>query len=272
MWARGSGRGESGGPDEDPAMGRSLASGPALEIGDTVAGQTIRMLRGCPAPVELRRRGLMVKSRVWTLGVVAFVAVATSGCRHLVHQHQLDGMMDPVNAQLAEHDGRLTTLESDVAGLQNDVAELRRRMDQLARDFGAHVSDEDMHCGCGLAVSLPVHFDLNSDEVRSVDQPILDAFASSVMQSYPNAELTVEGSTDSFGSAAANMALSRRRAENVRSYLISAGMNGDNVSVVGLGLTRLVNNDEGSQNPQSGIENRRVTFVLEWAGPGSTNN
>ena len=214
----------------------------------------------------------MVKTRVWTLGVVAFVAMATSGCRHLVHQHHLDGMMDPVNAQLADHESRITTLESDVAGLQNDVAALRRQMDQLARDFGAHVSDEDMHCGCGLAVSLPVHFDFNSDAIRAVDQPILDAFASAVMRTYPNAELTVEGSTDRYGSAAGNMALSRRRAENVKSYLVNAGMNADNISVVGLGLTRLVNDDEGSQNPQSGIENRRVTFVLEWAGPGSTNN
>ncbi|MDH3733092.1 MAG: OmpA family protein [Gemmatimonadota bacterium] len=214
----------------------------------------------------------MVKSRVWTLGFVAAIAVTMTGCRHLVHQHHLDGLMDPVNAQLADHEGRVTTLESDVAGLQNDVAELQRRMDQLARDFGAHVSDEDMHCGCGLAVSLPVHFDFNSDAVRSVDQPILDAFASAVMGSYPNATLTIEGSTDSFGSASGNMALSRRRAENVKNYLVSAGMNGDNIGTVALGLTRLVNSDEGSQNPQSGIENRRVTFVLEWAGPGTANN
>lgn len=214
----------------------------------------------------------MGKTRVWTLGLVAIAAAATTGCTHLVHEHEITGMMDPVNAQLADHDGRISANESAIAGLQNDVAELRRRMDQLASDFGAHVSDEDMHCGCGLAVSLPVHFDFNSDVVRAVDRPILDAFASAVMGAYPNASLTVEGSTDSFGSAAGNMVLSQRRGENVKSYLVSQGMSADNIAVVGLGLTRLVNNDEGSTNPQSGIENRRVTFVLEWAGPGSTNN
>ena len=214
----------------------------------------------------------MGKSRVWTLGFVAVIAVTMTGCRHLVHQHHLDGLMDPVNAQLADHEGRITTLESDVAGLQNDVAELRRRLDQLAQDFGAHVSDEDIHCGCGLAVSLPVHFDFDSDALRAVDEPILDAFASAVMGAYPNATLTVEGSADSFGGAQYNTALSRRRAENVRDYLVSAGMNADNIRVVALGESRLVNNEDGSVNPQSGIENRRVTFVLEWAGPGTTNN
>lgn len=212
----------------------------------------------------------MGKTRVWMAGLVAVVAAST-GCTHLVHEHEIEGMLDPVNAQLAEHDSRITAVESDVAGLQNDVAELRRRLDQLANDFGAHVSDEDMHCGCGLAVSLPVHFDFDSDDVRNVDEPILDAFASAVMGAYPNARLTVEGSADSYGSPAYNTALSRRRAENVRDYLVSAGLSSGNIAVVGLGESRLMNNETGVTNPQSGIENRRVTFVLEWAGPGSTN-
>lgn len=213
----------------------------------------------------------MGKTRVWTVGLGTVLAVAATGCAHLVHQHEITGMMDPVNAQLADHEGRVTTLESDVAGLQNDVAELRRRMDQLADDFGAHVSDEDLHCGCGLAVSLPVHFDFNGDAVRSVDQPILDAFAAALSDTYPGAQLTVEGFADSAGSQDYNRALSRRRAQNVREYLVSAGLDADNITVAALGETRLVNSDTGVTNPQSGIENRRVTFVLEWAGPGTTN-
>ena len=36
-----------------------------------------------------------------------------------------------------------------------------------------------------------------------------------------------------------------------------------------MGETRLVNEETGVQNPQSGIENRRATFIIEWAGPGS---
>jgi len=213
----------------------------------------------------------MGKTRVWTLGVAAVLAAASTGCTHLVHQWEIDGMMDPVNAQLAEHEGRISAVESDVAGLQNDVAELRRRMDQLERDFGAHVSDEDMHGG-GLAVSLPVHFDFDSSDIRSVDRPILDAFASAVNGSYSGANVTVEGFTDSAGSPGYNTRLSRQRAEAVRDYLVeNGGMNTDNLRIAALGEARLVNDETGVTNPQSGIENRRVTFVLEWAGTGSTN-
>lgn len=213
----------------------------------------------------------MGKTRGWTLGLAAALAVTAAGCTHLVHEHELDGMFDGVNAQLADHDGRITTLESDVAGLRNDVAELRRRMDQLANDFGAHVSDEDLHCPCGLAVSLPVHFDFNRDEIRDVDEPILDAFAAAVMGAYPDALLTVEGFADQAGSNAYNVGLSRRRATAVRDYLVQQGLTADNIRVQAYGEQRLVNNETGVTNPQSGIENRRVTFVLEWAGPGTTN-
>lgn len=213
----------------------------------------------------------MGKTRVWTLGLAAVLTVTATGCTHLVHQWEIEGMMDPVNAQLAEHEGAISALQSDVAGLQSDVAALQAAMRQLESDFGAHVSDEDMHSG-GLAVSLPVHFDFDSSEIRAVDQPLLDAFAAAVNGTYPNATVTVEGSADQAGSAAYNSRLSRERAENVKAYLVdSAGMNADNIAVVALGESRLVNEETGVQNPQSGIENRRVTFVLEWAGPGTTN-
>lgn len=213
----------------------------------------------------------MGKTRGWTLGLAAALVVTATGCTHLVHQHELEGMFDGVNAQIADHDGRITTLESDVAGIRNDVAELRRRMDQLANDFGAHVEDEDLHCPCGLAVSLPVHFDFNRDAIRDVDQPILDAFAAAVTGAYPDALLTVEGFADQAGSSAYNVGLSRRRATAVRDYLVQQGLSADNIRVQAYGEQRLVNNETGVTNPQSGIENRRVTFVLEWAGPGSTN-
>lgn len=214
----------------------------------------------------------MGKTKVRMLGLVTVFAVAATGCTHLVHQEDLEGMLDPVNAQLAEHDGRISTVESDVAGLRNDVDELRRRMDQLESDFGAHVSDEDLHCPCGLAVSLPVHFDFDSSELRDVDLPILDAFAAAVNGAYPDALVTVEGFADQAGSAAYNQRLSEERANNVRDYLVqNGGLSAGNVRIDPMGEDRLVNQDTGVTNPQSGIENRRVTFVLEWAGPGSTD-
>ena len=153
--------------------------------------------------------------------------------------------------------------------LQGDIEELRSQLDRLQQEFGGHVSDDDMH-GAGLAVALPVHFDFNSSDVRAVDRPILDAFAAAIQGSYPQARVTVEGSADSAGSEAYNMRLSQARAESVRDYLVqTAGMNADNISIAAMGESRLVNQDTGVEDRQNGIENRRATFVVEWAGSGS---
>jgi peptidoglycan-associated lipoprotein len=210
----------------------------------------------------------MVKTRCWSVAVVtALLAGTMGGCTHLVHQWELDGLLDPVNAELADHDTRITTLESDVAALQNRVGQLEQTVNQLGGTVNSHINDESLHCPCGLEVSLPVHFDFNSDAVRPVDQGILDGFAASVMGNFPNAKVTVEGFADAAGSSAYNIGLSRRRAQNVRSYLVGQGMTEDNVEVAAYGEARQVKPGEtGAVDAQSGIENRRVTFVLEWAG------
>ncbi|WP_419162578.1 OmpA family protein [Candidatus Palauibacter sp.] len=211
----------------------------------------------------------MGEIRGWVPGVVVLLAFASAGCMQLVRQWELDGVMEPVHGQLADHETRISANAAAMEALQNDIQALRSRLDQLQREFGGHVSDDDMH-GAGLAVSLPVHFDFNSSDVRAVDRPILDAFAAAISGSFPQARITVEGSADQAGSAAYNMRLSQARSESVRNYLVdNAGLDADNIAAAAMGETRLVNEETGVQNPQSGIENRRATFIIEWAGPGS---
>jgi peptidoglycan-associated lipoprotein len=211
----------------------------------------------------------MRQNRVWVPMVVVALAFLSTGCMQLVRQWELDRVMEPVNGQLADHESRIAANTAAVGALQGDIEELRSQLDRLRQEFGGHVSDDDMH-GAGLAVALPVHFDFNSSEVRAVDRPILDAFAAAIQGSYPQARVTVEGSADSAGSETYNMTLSRARAESVRDYLVqTAGMNADNISIAAMGESRLVNQDTGVEDRQNGTENRRATFVVEWAGPGS---
>lgn len=211
----------------------------------------------------------MRQNRVWVSMVVVALAFLSAGCMQLVRQWELDRVMEPVHGQLTDHETRIAANSAAVEALQGDVEELRNRLEGLREEFGGHVSDDDMH-GAGLAVSLPVHFDFNSSDVRAVDRPILDAFAAVIQGSFPQARITVEGSADSAGSEAYNLSLSRTRAESVKDYLVqNAGMNADNIAIAAMGESRLVNQDTGTEDRQSGIENRRATFVVEWAGSGS---
>ncbi|MFQ5679849.1 MAG: OmpA family protein [Gemmatimonadota bacterium] len=202
---------------------------------------------------------------------VAVVALAAgaAGCTHLVHREDLEGRFEPIEATQADHETRITALESDVAGIKDDLAALRRELEQLREDFNGHVSDEEMHGG--MRVSLPVHFDFDRAEIRDVDRPILDHFAAAVTRHAPNALVTVEGFADSSGSEAYNMRLSRQRAEAVKSYLVEpGGLSAERVRTAAFGELRSRQVIPDAKGPgQSGIENRRVSFVIEWAGaPG----
>ncbi len=76
----------------------------------------------------------------------------------------------------------------------------------------------------------------------------------------------VEGHTDSRGAREANLALSRRRAETVRSYLVSRGYPADKIEARGIGQERPVAENvtaEGRAN------NRRVEIVVERSSHSS---
>ncbi|MGC4086332.1 MAG: OmpA family protein [Polyangiaceae bacterium] len=72
-------------------------------------------------------------------------------------------------------------------------------------------------------------------------------------------EITVEGHTDSVGSATKNEELSRQRAESVRSHLISQGIPADKIKAVGLGSSRSV---ADNSTPDGRANNRRVEIIV----------
>jgi peptidoglycan-associated lipoprotein len=197
------------------------------------------------------------------LVLAAGVAVGTSGCTHLVHEEDYE-VFDPTPLET-----RMSTIESDMASVRNDVSALRQSMTDLERRMGAHVEDDDMHGA--MRVALPVHFDFDAAEIRDVDRPILDAFAAGIRNTYPDALVTVEGFSDPAGSAAYNMRLSRERAGNVKTYLVeTGGLTDEMVKTVAFGELTARQVNPGAQGPgQSGIENRRVTFLVDYSG--STN-
>ncbi len=206
----------------------------------------------------------------WKAGLAAFVAVGLAGgCSHLVHVEDLDARFTGINSTLDEHAAQLAGL----AGLAGTVSDLAGRVSTLEDDLAA-LRREFEECGCGgMALGLPVYFDFNSAEVRDVDKPILDEFARTISQSHPNALVTLEGFADPAGSVAYNVGLGRPRAEGVKGYLEGAGMSSDRIRTVSYGKVRnrQVNpGATGAQDRQSGIENRRVTFVLEWDGRAGT--
>ena len=82
-----------------------------------------------------------------------------------------------------------------------------------------------------------------------VDQMALD----------PSLRATIEGHTDNVGPAESNRALSQRRADSVRTFLVGKGIDGTRVTANGYGEDRPIA-DNGT--PEGRRRNRRVELIL----------
>jgi OmpA-OmpF porin, OOP family len=113
--------------------------------------------------------------------------------------------------------------------------------------------------GCPLkgdVVLEGVTFATNSAELTGDSKPILDKVAQGLRE-HPRLTVEVQGHTDSTGSAAYNMALSERRAESVRDYLVSQGVGRQQLSARGYGQTRPVADNKSVAGRAA---NRRVVM------------
>ena len=80
-----------------------------------------------------------------------------------------------------------------------------------------------------------------------------------MLQAHPDLRLLIEGHTDDVGDAAANLALSARRAEAVRQYLLATyGIGATRLEARGFGATRPAAPNATAVGRQT---NRRVELV-----------
>jgi outer membrane protein OmpA-like peptidoglycan-associated protein len=124
----------------------------------------------------------------------------------------------------------------------------------------------------GLIVSMPdVLFAFNKHELKPEARERL-ARISGIVLAYPDLKLEIDGYTDSIGSDEYNQTLSDKRAEAVRDYLVSSGVNMNNVVARGMGKADPVADNSTEHGRQL---NRRVELIVSGdvignlATPGS---
>ena|SRR5438132_10578880 len=88
-----------------------------------------------------------------------------------------------------------------------------------------------------VSVQNEVLFDFNSSALRSSSRTSLQQMAE-VFQKYPDTTLSVQGHTDSIGSAAYNKRLSERRADSVAGYLQDLGVRSSRIQTIGYGKSQ----------------------------------
>jgi OOP family OmpA-OmpF porin len=120
--------------------------------------------------------------------------------------------------------------------------------------------------GCpikGDVVLEGVTFETNSSVLTGDSKPVLDTVAKGLKE-HPRLVVEVQGHTDSTGSPNYNVALSERRAESVRDYLLNQGVSSGQLSAKGYGQTRPI---APNTSAAGRAQNRRVVMhVLENPG------
>ncbi|MDH3830280.1 MAG: OmpA family protein, partial [Gammaproteobacteria bacterium] len=102
-----------------------------------------------------------------------------------------------------------------------------------------------------------VNFHHDTADLTQDAMNILDGVARTLL-SHPQIRLEVAGHTDSSGDDAYNLDLSQRRAEAVRNYLTSKGINAGMLGAHGYGEERPV---EVNATAAGRAENRRVELI-----------
>jgi len=111
----------------------------------------------------------------------------------------------------------------------------------------------------GLVITLgDVLFEFNQADLingaaRNLD-PLVKALNTDINQT-----VIVEGHTDNIGSKDYNLSLSEKRADSVKAYLVSQGIDGERVSTQGMGFEFPVANNQTKEGRQ---QNRRVEIIL----------
>lgn len=102
-----------------------------------------------------------------------------------------------------------------------------------------------------------VNFETDKSTLLPGAQAILDQVANSLLAN-PEAEVAIHGHTDNVGGASYNQGLSLRRAESVKSYLISKGVSADRMTTRGYGFTKPIADNATAAGR---AKNRRIEFV-----------
>ncbi len=88
----------------------------------------------------------------------------------------------------------------------------------------------------------------------------LDQVAEALKAQDNDKRMVVEGHTDSQGSDNTNMPLSLNRANAVRGYLVSRGVDENKISAIGMGSNKPITDNKTSENRAN---NRRVEIIIE---------
>ena len=138
-----------------------------------------------------------------------------------------------------------TTAEGRLAGAMKDLATI------------AAIKEETR--GLVITLSGSILFASNRYALLNTAMTKLDQVAEALKAQDADKRIVVEGHTDSQGSDRINQPLSLNRANAVRTYLVTRGVDSDKITAIGMGSSRPLVDNRSAENRAN---NRRVEIII----------
>lgn len=191
--------------------------------------------------------------------VTAGAAAERDRMRLALRTREADAAQAQKSAAEAESASKTVQLAQSQANTQLERDRVARRdakvgdLESQLRELNAQPTDR------GMVVTLgDLLFDTGAAQLRPEGQQRMEQLAS-FMKHYPQRHAAIEGYTDSVGTAAANQALSNRRAQAVLAALTRLGVLASQLTTQGFGEERPIAGNETTAGRQM---NRRVEIVF----------
>lgn len=170
---------------------------------------------------------------------------------------------------IADRDAQIRSLEAEVGGQSASLARVnealarrdrqRERFERVESLFDTDQAIVLRRTDSIILRLIGLNFASGSARLGTQHDAILNTVLQA-MGEFPEANVIVEGHTDSFGSDASNQTLSQDRAESVLQYLLgNSPLSPADVRALGYGETRPVANNE---TPEGRQRNRRIDIII----------
>lgn len=131
-------------------------------------------------------------------------------------------------------------------------------MDKFVEDVFWMEKMEEVAEPMAESIVIRLNFDFDKYDVKDNEVPKLEQ-ALMIMKERPGSTFVLEGWTDSVGADAYNMGLSQRRADTVKSWLVTNGMDAALLNAVGKGKSFKYDNS----TKDGRFQNRRVEILIK---------
>jgi len=201
--------------------------------------------------------------RIVLLLCIVFFGTAFIGCSNISNTGKGAGIGAGAGAIIggiiADNTAKGAIIGAAVGGAAGAI--IGSQMDKQAKELEEDIPGAEVErVGEGIQITFDsaILFGFDSAELQSDSKSNLQNLATS-LQKYPNTDLTIVGHTDSVGSEEYNQALSERRADAARAYLVREGVDRERIAAEGKGEMEPVASNETEVGR---TQNRRVEVAI----------